>query len=289
MQLQHEGRPEYVHWQQSIGAPGAAPGRDFLRSRQPTTSSLSARKVKEPVTESTRRKGPRVPTYLPRFELPSGAEVLGRSGAQPLPPMHERQLHSARARLYSGGRPMLTMRGGTPREALPFRGPPGQVGRIKSNARVGPVGPRAPPVKLSGAFQLKAAFKRGAFSGVSRNKHQQAHKVLELAKLAKEAAQKKRRMLEMQQQEVETLMASLRHAFKTIDKDGSGTVEPAEVLALVKAGGQAVNEIKFWDNFNKVDKDHNGLIDEEEFLKILTEDVRASRKPVLSARLPAIE
>jgi hypothetical protein len=285
MQLQHEGRPEYVHWAQSIGAPGAAPGRDFLRSRQPTASSWSARKPKEPATESARRKGPRVPSFLPRFELPRGAEVLGRSGAQPLPPMHARQLHSARARLGSSGRSMRPARGGTPREALPFRGPPGQVGRIKSNARLRPAGPGGPPVKLSGAFQLKAAFKRGVFSGATRERQKKASMMVELANLAAEEAGKKRTRLKIQQQEVDELLKSLRSAFRTIDKDNNGTVEPAEVLSLVKSGGQKVNEKAFWENFNKVDKDHNGLIDEEEFLAILTDDVRT---PVLSARLPAV-
>jgi hypothetical protein len=74
-------------------------------------------------------------------------------------------------------------------------------------------------------------------------------------------------------------MVYLRNAFREIDKDRSGAVEPAEVLALVKKSGQTVNAAKFWDNFNKVDQNHNGLIDEEEFLAVLTNDVRARRKP----------
>jgi hypothetical protein len=298
MQLGHEGRPEYTHWQQSIGHPGATPGREGLRSRRPTTSSWSARTVKEPrpFTDSGRRRAPRVPTFLPKFEVPRGTAVLGRSGAEPLPPSHAKQLHSARARLGSSGRMLGTPRGSTPRAALPFRGPPGQVGRIKSNAKLRPVGlrPGVPvaPSREPAVLRLKAAFKRGEFTGAGA-KAAMATNAFAIAKLAAEEVEKKRRVVEKQQRELEALLTSLREAFHTIDKDGSGTVEPAEVLALVKAGGNKVNEAKFWDNFNQVDKDHNGLIDEQEFLTILMDDVRTpphkqACSPPGGRRLPAV-
>lgn len=274
MQLGHEGQPQYTHWQQCIGGPGATPGR-HLRSQRPTTSSWSARSHKEPVFASTRRRGPRVPSFLPKFDMPRGTEVMGRSGAQPLPPSHAKQLNSARARLGSSGRVLGTPRGSTPRAALPFRAPPGQVGRIKSNATLEPLSPRSADTRDSAVKQLKLAFKRGQFSGAIREKQQLVSLVYTTARDAAEQVRKKRQQVEQRNRDAEALMTSLRNAFHTIDVDKNGTVEPAEVLGLVKSSGQQVNEANFWDNFNQVDSDHNGLIDEEEFMTILTADVRA--------------
>lgn len=253
------GMPEYT-------------GRDFH-----TVTSWSARKPKPDIdADSTRRRSPRVPPRVPRFELPRGTTVLGRSGAQPLPPAHASQLYSARARLGSSGRNLGTPRGSYPRAPLP----PGQVGRIKSNARLRPIAPKgAPAPKLSALMQLKEAFQRGEFAGATADNQAKASHACELARVAAEQVDQKRRVLAKRQREVDAVMVYLRNAFREIDKDRSGAVEPAEVLALVKKSGQTVNDAKFWDNFNKVDQNHNGLIDEEEFLAVLTNDVRARRKP----------
>ena len=282
MQLGHEGRPEYTHWQQSIGAPGAAPGREQrLQLRPPgwTTSSWSARTPREPMPNSARRRNPRVPSYLPKFAVPRGTTVIGRSGAQPLPPVRSRQLQSARARLGSSGRALGTPRHSTPRAAMAFEGPPGHVGKIKGNAQLARARPKGARAVQKMGLKLKAAFQRGEFSSAAQDQ-QRAMDAYTVAKVAAEQVEKQRRELERKRKEVEAVLQRLRDAFRTIDKDHNGTVEPAEVLALVKQGGHKVDEESFWNNFNKVDKDHNGLIDENEFLALLTEDVRAP--PTLS-------
>ena len=286
--MQEPPKVEYTHWQQSIGHAGSTPGRGngYQSSyRRNTQSSWSARSVADPIrpfSDSSQRRTPRVPTFLPRFS--NDAKVLGRSGAQPLPPSAARQLGSARARLGSTGRMLGTPRGSTPRSALPFGGPPGRVGRIKTNAKLtrGSQVPAMPPAAKPAVMRMEAAFKFGEFGGEA-GKLTLATNALEMAKMAKEQLEKKQCKLERQQKELDALLESLRDAFRAIDKDHNGTVEPGEVLAMVKLAGNKVNEAQFWDNFNQVDKDHNGLIDEQEFLAILTQDLEGPVKDTVAS------
>ena len=270
MQLRYEGRPEYVHWAQSIGAPGAAPGRDFLRSRQPTTSSWSARTPKEPMTDGT-------------AEGPAGAVVpaevraaKGRGGARDArgaaTAADARAATPVGARPGSSGRSMPQPRGGTLRGQAVFAAARARLDQEQCEAEVG--GQTGPPVKHSNSSRRHSS---GAYFRASRDKQKQANKMLELGDRSRRGGGSGGAGI--QQQEVEELARALR---SKIDKDNNGMFEPGESLRSSRQAPKN-NETAF-GTFNKVDKDHNGLIDEKEFLANLTEDVRAPRK---SVRLPA--
>ena len=279
MHYQHEQRPDFVHWEAALGSAGAAPGRAGFSSIRRPTRSWTAREA-EPTpafSAASQRRAPRVPSYLPRFAVAGGAKVLGRSGAEPISESSQRRLHTARANLGSSGR----MRGGLPRprEAMPFPGPPGMVGKLRSNSALQGLPKR---VALSPRARMLQAFQNGDFSkAVEETKVKAAFNV---AKLAQEQMLRRRREVEAKRKELEALQQALRAAFRSIDEDGSGHVEPTEVLKLVKAGKHTVDEKGFWDNFAKADTDRNGLIDEAEFLQLLTKDVRAQSSPRPCAR-----
>jgi hypothetical protein len=76
--------------------------------------------------------------------------------------------------------------------------------------------------------------------------------------------------IQQKQMEEEERIQSFRAAFAVIDEDGSGQVDPGEVLKTVKDAGYTVNEEHFWKNFLVVDTDRNGQIDQNEFIHILS-------------------
>ena len=133
--------------------------------------------------------------------------------------------------------------------------------------------PRMPALALSPRARMLQAFQNGDFSKAVEDTKVKA--AFNVAKLAQEHMLRRRREVEAKRKELEALQQALRAAFRSIDEDGSGHVEPTEVLRLVKAGKHTVDEKGFWDNFAKADTDRNGLIDEAEFLQLLTKDVRA--------------
>ena len=270
MHYQHEQRPDFVHWEAALGSAGAAPGRaGFSSIRRPTRSWTAREAGPTPAfSAASQRRAPRVPSYLPRFAVAGGAKVLGRSGADSISENSQRRLHTARANLGSSGR----MRGGLPRprEAMPFPGPPGMVGKLRSNSALQGLPKR---VALSPRARMLQAFQNGDFSKAVEDTKVKA--AFNVAKLAQEHMLRRRREVEAKRKELEALQQALRAAFRSIDEDGSGHVEPTEVLRLVKAGKHTVDEKGFWDNFAKADTDRNGLIDEAEFLQLLTKDVRA--------------
>jgi hypothetical protein len=63
----------------------------------------------------------------------------------------------------------------------------------------------------------------------------------------------------------ETLV-TLRQAFRAIDRNESGSVEPGEVLKFLKEADATFVEERFWANFGKLDSDRDGTISEHEFV-----------------------
>jgi hypothetical protein len=60
-------------------------------------------------------------------------------------------------------------------------------------------------------------------------------------------------------------LETYRRAFELIDTDKSGTVEPSEVIGLIKRLGMHTNEGMFWDIFHQMDYDNSAQLDFEEF------------------------
>ena len=65
-------------------------------------------------------------------------------------------------------------------------------------------------------------------------------------------------------------------AFQIIDLDGSGSVEPSEVLKVLKLMGKQVDDAKFWQVFRDLDLDNSCALEYKEFQTVM--DVLARRK-----------
>ncbi|KAK5048921.1 hypothetical protein LTR84_005342 [Exophiala bonariae] len=77
-----------------------------------------------------------------------------------------------------------------------------------------------------------------------------------------------------------TLSAEETQAYKDVfalfDKDGSGTITAAELGDIMKSLGQNPSESELQDMINEVDVDHSGSIDFDEFLKMMSQTVKAT-------------
>ena len=63
---------------------------------------------------------------------------------------------------------------------------------------------------------------------------------------------------------------SLREAFREFDKDGKGTVTASELRQVMAESGQSMTETEINDLMKQVDKNSDGKINYEEFVKMMT-------------------
>ena len=71
-------------------------------------------------------------------------------------------------------------------------------------------------------------------------------------------------------------------AFATVDADGSGGIDIAELKSMAAAGGQALNDEEAADAMAAIDTDGNGSIDKEEFAKFLSKGLTPHTESVLT-------
>jgi hypothetical protein len=83
------------------------------------------------------------------------------------------------------------------------------------------------------------------------------------------------RRMRMERQRREELR-NYRAAFSLIDVDNSGSVEPFEVLKVIKKVGRKVNEERFWQVFRELDFDNSNSLEFPEFEMMM--DTLAQRK-----------
>ncbi|KIW42932.1 uncharacterized protein PV06_06430 [Exophiala oligosperma] len=61
-----------------------------------------------------------------------------------------------------------------------------------------------------------------------------------------------------------------RAAFNVFDKDGSGTISADELRQVMKSIGENLTDAEIDEMIREADKDHNGSIDYEEFVQLLS-------------------
>ena len=83
------------------------------------------------------------------------------------------------------------------------------------------------------------------------------------ARSVQDAAQDLRDLRIHHQRAVE--IETYRTAFKILDADGSGKVEPFEVLAALKRIGKKVDDQRFWEVFRDCDLDNSSSLDFDVF------------------------
>jgi hypothetical protein len=66
-------------------------------------------------------------------------------------------------------------------------------------------------------------------------------------------------------------IATYEGAFRLIDIDDSGRVDPMEIVMFVEKMGKKVNTSKFWKLFNDLDLDNSADLDISEFIKVMDE------------------
>lgn len=64
-------------------------------------------------------------------------------------------------------------------------------------------------------------------------------------------------------------LKTYRTAFRIIDVDGSGAVDPPEVLKVLKMMGKKVDETKFWKVFRDLDLDNSSSLEYNEFAVVM--------------------
>ena len=65
------------------------------------------------------------------------------------------------------------------------------------------------------------------------------------------------------------LLASYREVFSLFDKDSSGTISSSELATVMRSFGQKATESEIAYIMNRIDIDHNGSIDFEEFVNLM--------------------
>lgn len=104
------------------------------------------------------------------------------------------------------------------------------------------------------------------------------------------AAAQQRKRLERQRKEDTEIF---RKAFSVIDKDGSGMVEPDEIVSCLKVFGKDVDRKRFWQVFKEADRDKSDSLDQDEFIDMMlrvtekTRAAKAKRANALSRKLRA--
>ena len=89
-------------------------------------------------------------------------------------------------------------------------------------------------------------------------------------------AQQRERLV--RQRKVDTEI--FKKAFAVIDKDGSGAVDPDEIVSCLKIFGKDVDRKRFWQVFKEADRDNNESLDIDEFVDMMlrvTEKTRAAK------------
>src|SRR4051794_38015330 len=69
------------------------------------------------------------------------------------------------------------------------------------------------------------------------------------------------------------VIADLKAAFALYDKDGDGVVTTFEFASTLKGFGVNIEGTAFEDLITRADEDHNGSIDFDEFVKMMTMNV----------------
>jgi EF-hand domain pair len=67
-----------------------------------------------------------------------------------------------------------------------------------------------------------------------------------------------------------TDLNSIRHAFATFDKDGSGTIDAEELYACLKAMGHHPEPLELEELLAQMDTNGDGVIDFDEFSAVMT-------------------
>ena len=78
---------------------------------------------------------------------------------------------------------------------------------------------------------------------------------------------RQRRIIRKREQDI----ATYEGAFRLIDIDDSGRVDPMEIVTFVEKMGKRVNTSKFWKLFNDLDLDNSADLDISEFIKVMDE------------------
>ena len=122
---------------------------------------------------------------------------------------------------------------------------------------------------------LKPRLKVGP---VPRQKHTEQHRETEREKQRdREAAEHLRRKRLQRQRAAE--ISTYRAAFRIIDADGSGSVEPPEVIMALRKMGKKVDESRFWQIFRELDLNHSSTLEYHEFERVM--DTLARKKGLI--------
>jgi len=73
-------------------------------------------------------------------------------------------------------------------------------------------------------------------------------------------------------------------AFEAIDADGSGRVDPAEIVAFVEGRGQSVHTRTFWKIFSELDLDRSEDLDMAEFTSLMDAVTASTKMAKVTAR-----
>lgn len=101
------------------------------------------------------------------------------------------------------------------------------------------------------------------------------------------AAQQRERLSRQRKTDAEVF----RKAFAVIDKDGSGQIEPDEIVSCLKIFGKDVDRKRFWQVFKEADRDKSDSLNVDEFVDMMmnvtekTRAAKAKRANALSRRL----
>lgn len=67
------------------------------------------------------------------------------------------------------------------------------------------------------------------------------------------------------------LLKALKEAFKIFDKNRNGYIEAKELKSVTTTLGQTLTEEEFAEFWKEADKNHDGKLDYEEFIKMMTQ------------------
>lgn len=101
------------------------------------------------------------------------------------------------------------------------------------------------------------------------------------------AAAQRERLVRQRKRDAEVF----KKAFAVIDKDGSGLVEPDEIIACLKIFGKDIDRKRFWEVFKEADRDNSESLDIDEFVEMMlsvtdkTRRAKAKRANALSRKL----
>lgn len=206
-------------------------------------------------------------------QISAGERFLKRKGPKARAPKMfaavDSQEHGGRS--ADAGRSLLKLKldqgatGSDPRPVVPLELPelsPKRSPRMITMARV------AKALILPDA-QVKPRVKHGPVPRQQRVRAQGP-----AAKKAAAAAEELRKQ-RLERQRAEEL-ATYAAAFQIIDMDGSGAVEPPEVLKVLKLLGKKVDDKRFWEVFRELDLDNSSSLELDEFQIVM--DTLARKK-----------